>query len=383
MQVAMSLVLLVGAQLMLTSVQRLRGVDPGLKPDGVLTMSMTLERTASASAARQFYQQVVEQSAALPGALSVGLTNNLPIEHRSMSGSSFSIESKPLEDKALPPVAYYKTVTPGYFETMAIPLRAGRAPEWRDSEGRPRMIWINETFSQRFLDGRGVGEHIRFGSDSIWSEIAGVVGDVRQAGLREEIQPMAFYALGAAPDGVDKSVGTVVVRAQGDPTTLASALRSIVARANAAVPVVSLKTMDEVISSSLSQTSFTMTLLTIAALVSLALGVVGLYGVISYVVSQRRNEIGVRMALGARPAQIRRMVLRQAAILALAGIVVGLGVAVGVTRLMESLLFGISARDPWIFAGAAVVLVLVSLVASDLPARRAARVQPIEALQAE
>jgi ABC-type antimicrobial peptide transport system permease subunit len=174
-----------------------------------------------------------------------------------------------------------------------------------------------------------------------------------------------------------------VVRAQGDPTTLASALRSIVARANAAVPVVSLKTMDEVISSSLSQTSFTMTLLTIAALVSLALGVVGLYGVISYVVSQRRNEIGVRMALGARPAQIRRMVLRQAAILALVGIVVGLGVAVGVTRLMESLLFGISARDPWIFAGAAVVLVLVSLVASDLPARRAARVQPIEALQAE
>jgi predicted permease len=382
-QVAMSLVLLVGAQLMLTSVRRLRAVDPGFKSVGVLTLSMTLERTASATAARQFYQQVVEEAAALPGVLAAGLTNSLPIEPRSVSGSSFSIESRPRAENSLPPVAYYTTITPGYFETMRIPLRAGRAPEWRDSEGKTRMIWVNETFATRFLGGRGVGERIRFGDDSVWAEIAGVVGDVRQAGLREEIQPMAFYPLGVAAGGVENSVGNLVLRTDGDPTTHASALRSIVARANAAVPVVSLRTMDEVISSSLSQTSFTMTLLTIAALVALALGVVGLYGVISYVVSQRRNEIGVRMALGARPAQIRRMVLRQAAFLALAGIAVGLGVAAGLTRLMESLLFGVSARDPWIFAGSALALVLVSLAASDLPARRAAGVQPLDSLRAE
>jgi len=280
-------------------------------------------------------------------------------------------------------VAYYTTVTPGYFESMRIPLRDGRAPEWRDSEGKPRMIWINETFSKRFLDGRGVGQRMHFGDDSVWFEIAGVVGDVRQRGLREEVQPMAFYALGAAATGVENSVGNLVLRTNGDPMAQAKSLRAIVARANAAVPVVSLRTMDEVISSSLSQVSFTMTLLTIAALVALALGVVGLYGVISYVVSQRRHEIGLRMALGAHSALIRRMVLKQAAVLALAGIAVGLAVAAGVTRLMESLLFGVSARDPWIFAGSALVLVLVSLVASDLPARRAAGMQPLDSLRAE
>ena len=194
---------------------------------------------------------------------------------------------------------------------------------------------------------------------------------------------MAFYALGAAGSGVENSVGALVLRTSGDPMAQANSLRAIVARANAAVPVVSLRTMDEVISSSLSQVSFTMTLLTIAAIVALALGVVGLYGVISYVVSQRKHEIGLRMALGAHSALIRRMVLKQAAVLALAGIVVGLALALGATRLMESLLFGVSARDPWIFAGSAFVLVLVSLVASDLPARRAASVQPLDSLRAE
>jgi hypothetical protein len=282
----------------------------------------------------------------------------------------------------LPPVAYYAVVTQGYFETMRIPLREGRAPLWSDATG-PRVVWVNETFAKRFLGGRAIGERLRFSSDSSWSEVVGVVGDERHSGLREDIQPMAFHASGVDVGGSDNTRGDLVLRTTGDVTALAPALRGLVERANASVPIVSIRTMNEIIADSMAQTAFTMTLLTIAALVALSLGVVGLYGVISYVVAQRTNEIGVRIALGARPAQIRGMVVRQGLFVALGGIAVGLAAAVGLTGLMESLLFEVSARDPWIFAISAAALALVSVVASDLPARRAAAVEPLDALRSE
>jgi putative ABC transport system permease protein len=382
-QVAMSLVLLVGAQLMLASVRHLRSVDPGFKSVGVLTVAMTVAQSADNATVTQFYKQVVDEAAQLPGVEAAGLTNSLPIEQTGINGGSFRIESRPREENALPPVAFFATVTPGYFDAMRIPLREGRTAEWRDAEGKPRVVWVNETFARQFLDGRALGERIRFAGDTVWSEIVGVVGDVRHSGLREDVRPMAFHPLGVAAANVENLRGNLVLRSTGDPLAHSAALRGIISRANTSVPVVSLRTMEEVISSSLAQTSFTMTLLTIAALVALLLGVVGLYGVISYVVGQRKNEIGVRMALGARPAQIRRMVLRQGVFLALAGIAVGLGAAVGLTRLMESLLFEVSARDPWIFAGSAIALVLISVAASDLPARRAAGVQPLDSLRSE
>jgi predicted permease len=383
-QVAMSLVLLVGAQLMLASVRQLRAVDPGFDPAGVLVVSMAMDQSASASAVRQFYQRVVEEAAHLPGVTAAGLTSSLPIEQSESSGGSFSIESRPRAEDALPPVAYYTSVTPGYFEAMRIPLRAGRAAEWRDSDESPRAVWVNETFARTFLDGRAVGERIRFGDDSVWATIAGVVGDVHDAGLREAVRPMAFYPIGVTAHGLDFSRGNLVLRAgSGDPVANVSALRSIVAQANPAVPVVSVRTMSDVIRASLAQTSFMMMLLTIAALVATLLGVVGLYGVISHDVGQRRKEIGVRMALGARPVQIRRMVLRQGVVLTLAGTAVGLGAALALTRLMQSLLFNVSARDPWIFAGSALVLVFVCVTAADVPARRTAGVQPLDALRSE
>jgi predicted permease len=382
-QVAMSLVLLVAAQLMLASVRHLRGVDPGFDSVGVLTVAMTVAQGADQSLVTQFYQRVVEETTQLPGVTAAGLTNSLPIEQTGINGSSFAIQSRPRAEGALPPVAFYATVTPGYFEALRIPLRSGRAPEWRDGLDKPRVIWVNEVFAQKFLDGRPLGERVRFGEDSVWSEVVGVVGDVRHAGLREDVRPMAFYPLGVPAVNIENTRGSLVLRTTGDPLALSSALRGIIVRANASVPVVSLRTMNEVIAASLAQTSFTMMLLTIAALVALALGVVGLYGVISYVVGQRRNEIGVRMALGARPAQIRRMVLRQGVFIALAGIAVGLGAAMGLTRLMSSLLFEVSARDPLIFAGSAAALVLISVVASDLPARRAAGVQPLDSLRSD
>ncbi|HKS06437.1 MAG TPA: ABC transporter permease [Gemmatimonadaceae bacterium] len=382
-QVAMSLVLLVGAQLMLSSVRHLKNVDPGFRANDALTVGVSLDRQTQMNVAAQFYQQVANEASQLPGVQFAGVTNSLPVERTGINGSSFSIESRPRPDDALPPVAYYSAVTQGYFDAIGIPLREGRAPEWRDSEGRPRVIWVNETFVKQFLGGRAIGERIRFGDDSTWSEIVGVVGDVRHAGLREKIQPMAFYPLGVRANGVEVSRSTLVVRTTSDAAQVGAAVRGIVSRANASVPIVAIRTMNEVIASSVAQTAFTMTLLTIAALVALALGVVGLYGVISYVVGQRSNEFGVRMALGARPGQIRTMVVRQGVFVALGGIAVGLAAAVGLTRLMETILFEVSARDPLIFAGSAVVLMLISAIASDLPARRAAAVEPVAALRAE
>lgn len=382
-QVAMSLVLLVGAQLMLASVRHLRDVDPGFRAEGVLTVGVSLDQSTTRDASTQFYQRIVQEAAQLPGVAAAGATNSLPIEQTGINGSSFAIESRPRADDALPPVAYYATVTPGYFEAMSIPLRSGRAPEWRDSEGKPRAIWVNETFAKQFLKDRVIGERVRFAQDSIWSEVVGVVGDERHSGLREDVRPMAFHAIGVPAGGADNSRGNLVLRTTGEPAALSSGLRALIARANASVPIVSIRTMDEVVATSLAQTAFTMTLLTIAALVALSLGIVGLYGVISYVVGQRKNEIGVRMALGAQPSQIRGMVLRQGVFLALAGIAVGLGAALGVTRLMESLLFEVSARDPWIFAGSALALIVVSVAASDVPARRAAAVQPLDSLRSE
>jgi len=319
----------------------------------------------------------------LQGVVSAGVTNSLPIDQGSVNGSSFYVESRPRADDALPPVAYYAAVTHGYFESMGVPIREGRAPEWRDAEGQPRVVWVNETFAKQFLDGRALSERVRFGGDTSWSEIVGVVGDERHSGLREDVQPMAFHPIGVDAGGVDNSRADLVLRTTGDVTALTPAIRGIIERANASVPIVTVRTMNDIIASSLAQTAFTMTLLTIAALVALALGIVGLYGVISYVVAQRTNEIGVRMALGARPVQIRGMVLRQGVFVALAGIAVGLAAAAGLTRLMQSLLFEVSARDPWIFAGSAVALVLVSMAASDLPARRAAAVEPLDALRSE
>jgi predicted permease len=329
------------------------------------------------------YEQVVRDVAQLPGVVAAGATNSLPIDQGSINGSSFAIESRPRDDDALPPVSYYAAVTPGYFDAMGIPLREGRAPEWRDGQGPVQVAWVNETFARQFLDGRAIGERIRYSSDTTWMEIVGVVGDVRHAGLRTEIRPMTFHVFGNTMSNLNSLRADVALKTAGPPAALTAGVRSIIERTNASVPIVAVRTMNEVVAASLAQTAFTMTLLTIAALVALALGIVGLYGVISYIVGQRTNEFGVRMALGARPGQIRTMVLRQGLFVALGGIAVGLGAALGLTRLMESLLFEVSARDPLTFVASAVLLMLISVAASDLPARRAAGIEPVDALRTE
>jgi predicted permease len=379
-QVAMALLLLVASGLLLRSMSRLAAVDPGFRVEGLVTAGVSLGQQPDRARMSVFYERVLEEVAGLPGVISVGGTNSLPIEGAGLNGSSFKIQSRPRPQDAIEPVTMYQVVTAGYFETLGTPLRAGRAPTRDDASPGRAVAWVNETFARRFLDSRALGERIELGGQ--WLEIVGVVGDVRTFGLKEELRPMTYLPLGTPVKSVTLEMLHVVIR-RGAATTapLATDLRRAVDRVDASVPLTRIRTMEEIVAASLAQASFTMTLLVIAACVALLLGVVGLYGVISYVVSQRTPEIGVRLALGAQPADVRAMVLRQGLRVTLVGVAAGLVAAAAVSQVMGSLLFEVSARDPITFGAVALVLLAVSGLASYLPARRAAAIDPLEALR--
>ena len=366
---------------MLRSVGRLSAVDPGFRPRGLLTAGVSIGRQSDRARTATSYRRILDEIASLPGVTAVGASNSLPIEATGMNGSSFAIESKPRADNDVPPVTMYAVVSAGYFETIGMPIVAGRAPSPDDGVPGRATVWVNQSFARRFLDDRAIGERIRL--DDNWLEIVGVVGDVKTFGLAEDVRPMAYLPVGTPVRAVALDVMQVVLRTTLPPSSLVSGLRAAVDRIDPSVPLMRIRTMDEIISASLVRMAFTMTLLIIAAVVALMLGLVGLYGVISYIVSQRTLEIGVRLALGAQPGHVRLMVLRQGLGVALVGVVVGLGVAAVATRVMGSLLFEVSTHDPVTFGAAALALTAVSALATYLPARRAAAIDPLDAIRAE
>jgi predicted permease len=378
-QVAMALVLLVGSGLMLKSAARLNAIDPGFRADHVMTAGVSLGPQPDRGSAVRFYYQVLDQLARLPGVEAVGAASSLPVGATGLSGSNFEIRSRPAPRDGLPRFTLYSAVTDGYFETLRVSVLEGRAPTRLDAEQDRSVVWVSRTFARQFLDGRAIGESIQLGER--WLEIVGTVEDVRVFGLREGARPMAYLPISNASVGLE--VMHAVVRTSGGAGATASALRQAVDRIDPAVPLTTARTMDQVVAASLAQTSFTTTLLTIAAALALLLGLVGLYGVISYIVAQRTGEIGIRLALGANPAEVSLMVLRQGMIVSAVGIAVGLVAAFAATRLMASLLFEVSARDPATFAGVALALTAVSAAAAYLPARRAASIDPLSALRQE
>jgi len=383
-QIALSLMLLTGSGLLLRSFQRLRAVDPGFRPEDVLTVGVSRGERQGRNDPTGFYRRILDEVRALPGVQAVSVTNSLPIEPQGANGSSFEIEGRPRPEGALPPVAMYIVAGPGYFETMGIRLVDGRLPEERDHEGAiPPYVWVSRNFARDFTDGRAIGERVRFGNDTTWLEIAGVVEDVRHFGLDEEPQPMAYLTLNTDAVNIDLSVGHLVVRTTGDPMALAPSVAAAVRRIAPDVPVTAARTMEQIVSRSMAETSFTMIVLIVAGTVSLLLGVIGLYGVIGYVVTQRTREIGVRIALGAAPASVRGMVLRQGLALSLIGVGIGLAGALVLSRLLESLLFGVSSRDPLTLAAVTALLLTASSIAVYLPARRASAVSPMTALRTE
>jgi len=392
-QIALALVLVASAGLLIQSFARMRGVDPGFVPERLLTarVELTPVRYQSNEEIRAFYQRLVERLEAIPGVRSAAVVKALPMLQLELGDWSFVREGR----HSLPPtpsewnLAYWQTMSPEYFETMEIPVLQGRGLEAGDRLGSPGVAVINRTLARQvWPDGDALGQRILMGggaTDSIWRTIVGVVGDVRHRGLDAEPRPEIYlpYAQFPAGTGTPQRTLRIVMRSEGDPVQLTGALRAAVAELDSDLPVGDIQTMEEALGSWAAERRLTMTLVGAFALLALALGAVGVYGVMAHFVGQRTREIGIRMALGAVPREILALVLSQGARLAFLGIAVGLVGAFAATRLLASLLFGVGPTDPTTFLATAAALSVVAGAASVLPAVRAVRTDPVDALRSE
>jgi putative ABC transport system permease protein len=386
-EVALSLVLLIGAGLMIRSFAKLNQVDPGFNPARVFTMGVALLRNKypEEEHVAAFYSQLLERAAATPGVESVGAISDLPLLGSNTS-DSFTIEGRPPLAKQEEPSTEYHVVTPRYFESMGIPLLAGRDFAETDTKQAPNVVVINESFARRHFAGENpLGHRIRLqGQERDPLLIVGVVGDVRQLGIDKQPVPEAFVPF--LQDPLSKTYQramTIVARTKSDPSAVAGSLRAALTSLDKSLPVYDLKPMTEYLRDSLARRRFNLILLTAFGGVALVLAAIGIYGVISYGVTQRTHEIGIRMALGAEKADVLRLVVRQGMMMALGGVATGLLASLALTRLMESLLFGVSVTDPLTFTVIAMLLTSVALLACFVPARRATKVDPLVALRYE
>ena len=390
-EIAMALVLLIGAGLLLRSFQHLLEVDPGFRVDHILTVEVqqaALPFTQASKLSQEDwiqigqkqslqFEQIVERIRALPGVKEAAGIDDLPLSKEFRQASRFVIEDQPIPNAGARPIVQFRTVSLSYFSTMGIPLRKGRLfteDDWRV----PRAV-INETMERRFWPkGDALGKRINLCSldpKPCWSTIIGVTGNVHQFGLDAEPTFDVYFVGGWTP--------YVVVRTASDPVALAAAVTDVIHKADSNLPVTHVMTMDGLLTDTISPRRFSATLVGVFAVLAVVLAAVGIYGVMSYTVSQRTQEIGVRMALGAQLTSVRRMILGQTLKLTLMGVALGLAGAFVVARFLTSLLFGVGVYDPLTFLGVAVLLVAVALAASYVPARRAMRVHPIVALRYE
>jgi putative ABC transport system permease protein len=393
-QVATALLLLVSAGLMVKSFQRLRSLDPGFDPTSRLTFSIGLpDREYTNRAARvAAHQAMLDRLAALPGVVTASASSCLPLAGGCF-GNTVRVRGRVTPPGTVPPVALFRAVAGGYFEAMGMPMLRGRGITRSDIDQRQPVVVIDDVFARQFFpDQNPLGEYIASNvpparpgqpADLTWLEVIGVVPRTPTRGLVDS-QPMPqLYMPISTASGPSPAVMSYVVRSETAVRTLLESVRHAVDAVDSRLAIAEVRTMQETLDRSSAQMAFTMVLLAIAAGVALLLGIIGVYGTTSYIVSQRTSEIGLRLAVGAEPATVTAMIVRQGGLVALGGVAIGVAGALLQSRFIAPMLYGVNARDANTYTATSILLLIVVIVACWLPARRAARVDPIAALRAE
>lgn len=385
-QVALAVVLLTGAGLLVRSFVRLTSVQPGFQPDRLLTLTIELPRSRYPEPKEwePFFNRLIPELRSLPGVEAAAAVSGLPLNENGGS-VGFYVEDQPLPRENEHPYVIYRLVTPGYFDTIGIPLIDGRDFMLTDRPATARVVIVNQTFANRYWPGqRAIGKRVAFTTKPAaddWTTVVGVVGDTHHWSLAEAIDVQLYVPYTQEPDWYPP--GQLALRTTVEPWSVAAAARERVRAIDPQVPVSDVQTMDEIVGKSVAAPRFNLTLLGMLSLSALILASVGIYGLLAFSVALRTREIGVRSALGASRRAIAAMILGDGLRLTAAGILVGLGIAFAATRWLDALLFQIEPYDPATFAGVPAVLLTVAAVACYLPARRAARVDPLVALRSE
>jgi putative ABC transport system permease protein len=378
-EISLAVVLLIGSGLMLKSFQKLSDVDPGFNSDNLLTMAVPLQFVNYQDPARQvaFFDQALEKIRALPGVVSAGACTSLPPIYI-QQGMGFTIEGQAADSSKQPPSALYMPATPGYLEALGVPILRGRNVNSSDTSQSSGVVVINQTLARQFFGGEDpLGRRLNLGG--ILREIVGVAGDARYEGLGTAIGPQVYVPYSQSPfPGM-----RVVVRTSTDPISLIGSIRQQIESVDPEEGPTRVATMNQLLAESVAQPRFNAFLIGLFAILAFVLAAVGVYGVISYDVTQRTSEIGIRLALGAQVTDIYRLILKHGALLTLTGLLLGLAGAAGLTRFLTTLLFGVEPIDLATYAIVSGMIVLVSLAACVVPSRRATKVDPLEALRHE
>ncbi len=380
-EVAVALVLMIGTGLLIRSLGNLARVNLGFDPENLLTMKVELpeSRYSKAEQAIAFYRDALERVQSLPGVSAAAFTSQLPLGGG--PNGTIDVEGRPKSTGfGKGPLVQPTSITRDYFRVMSIPLLKGRTFTGTDASGAKEVVIINEALARSFWpDEDPVGRRLSSSGSNQWFEVVGVVGNSRRWSISNEFMPEVYFPYAQNPDSNMK----LMVRAAVDPQALTGAIRTQISRVDGNIPVYAVSTMKQIVTESASGRQFITLLMEIFALVAMALAAIGIYGVISYSVARQAHEIGIRMALGAERKSVLLLVLRQGLLMTLIGLAVGIGGAVTLTRVLSSLLFGVSATDPLTFAAVAILLAIVSVLAGWIPARRASRVDPMVALRYE
>ncbi|MEO7964352.1 MAG: FtsX-like permease family protein, partial [Gemmatimonadaceae bacterium] len=391
-QVALAFVLLAASTLMARSFLELRQVQPGFDVDRVEAFRLSLPTATYVgdTVITQLYERLNAQLSAIPGVERVGIASWLPLENEGSSLSTAFREGAPPAEQEAPPVAPQVLASATYFKAVGIPFVVGRTFREIPNGSRSDEVVVSRAFAQQSLGGgelsSAIGKRLKFLPQGPWMTIVGVVGDSHLEGLERPPSAAVYLPLSSQAYGNLPSLPMdfgVVVRTQGEPSSLASVIRREVASVDPQLPIYNLRPMRDVLRVSMARTSMTALMLLVSAAVAMALGAIGLYGVVSYTVGMRTREIGLRLALGEQPQSIMRRFAREGAVLAIVGVAVGLGGALLVSRVLRGLLYGIGPNDPMVLGGAALVLVATALLASWVPARRASQLDPASVLASD